>query len=85
MIDMQRHIQDIANAHGITFEQASQSVCESLTKAYGDEDVKIVYKDGAFKGMRKIGLSELLDKLPSLDECMKQAKQFMERKENVTH
>lgn len=82
MIDMQRHIQDIANAHGITFEQATESVCESLSKAYGDEDVKIVYKDGAFKGMRKIGLSELLDKLPSLDECLEQAKQFKERIEN---
>jgi len=83
MINMEKHIQDIADTHGITFEKATESVCSSLEGAYKDEDIKVFYKAGEFKAMRKISLTELLDKMPTLEECLEQARQFKERIENV--
>jgi hypothetical protein len=51
---MNREIQAVANERKITFKQATNSICESLERACGEDNVKCVYKKGAFKMMRRI-------------------------------
>jgi hypothetical protein len=51
---MKREIQAVADAHGITFDKAADSMCESLAKAHGDKDVIFKYKNDEFKAMRRL-------------------------------
>lgn len=51
---MKREIQAVADAHGITFDQAVKSMCESLAKAHGDKDVIFRYKRDKFVPMRRL-------------------------------
>ncbi len=51
---MKREIQEVADAHGITFDKAAKSMCESLEKAHGDKDVIFKYKNDKFVPMRRL-------------------------------
>ena len=54
MNEIQKQIQAVADSHGIPFEDAVKSTCESLQKAHGDPDVIFRWTGTEFRAMRKI-------------------------------
>jgi hypothetical protein len=54
MNEIQRQIQAVADSHGIPFEDAVKSTCQSLQAAHGDKDVKFRYDGQGFRAMERI-------------------------------
>ena len=82
LTEIQIQIQAIADAHGITFEQAAKSSASALARGYNDPDVKFVYKDGKFMPMRKIDLASMAKEVCTSDEYKQLEKKFIERMNN---